>query len=145
VNGNTPTLRLEQNGSSGFAAQTWDVAGNETNFFIRDTTNGSRLPFKIFPNAPTNSLTIEGTTGDIGIGTQTPDASLHVRGTDQMTAAVIEEASGTEAVRTMLTLRNNGGSRLLFETTANDSNDWLLTANSLGFAISEDFSGVQEF
>ena len=30
--GNTPTLRLEQDGSSGFTAQTWDVAGNEANF-----------------------------------------------------------------------------------------------------------------
>jgi len=39
--GDTPTVRLEQDGTSGFQAQTWDVAGNETNFFIRDTTNGS--------------------------------------------------------------------------------------------------------
>ncbi|MFQ5526068.1 MAG: hypothetical protein ACE5GX_07365, partial [Thermoanaerobaculia bacterium] len=36
--GDTPTLRLEQDGSSGFTPQTWDVAGNETNFFIRDAT-----------------------------------------------------------------------------------------------------------
>ncbi|MCP5054538.1 MAG: hypothetical protein GY940_45640, partial [bacterium] len=42
--GNTPTLRLEQDGSSGFTPQTWDVAGNEANFFIRDATNGSTLP-----------------------------------------------------------------------------------------------------
>ncbi|MEZ5485135.1 MAG: tail fiber domain-containing protein [Lysobacteraceae bacterium] len=75
VDGDTPTLRLQQDGSSGFAQQTWDVAGNETNFFVRDVNNGSKLPFKIFPNAPTNSLTIEGTTGDIGLGTQTPDGT----------------------------------------------------------------------
>ena len=36
VDGNTPTMRLEQDGSSGFSQQTWDVAGNEANFFIRD-------------------------------------------------------------------------------------------------------------
>lgn len=41
VEGNTPTLRLEQDGSDGFTPQTWDIAGNETNFFIRDVTNGS--------------------------------------------------------------------------------------------------------
>ena len=41
IDGDTPTLRLQQDGSSGFAPQTWDVAGNETNFFIRDVTNGS--------------------------------------------------------------------------------------------------------
>ncbi|RMH15511.1 MAG: hypothetical protein D6696_20475, partial [Acidobacteria bacterium] len=40
IDGDTPTLRLQQDGSSGFEPQTWDVAGNETNFFIRDVTNG---------------------------------------------------------------------------------------------------------
>ena len=54
IDGDTPTLRLQQDGSSGFAPQTWDVAGNETNFFIRDVTNGSALPFRIRPGAPTS-------------------------------------------------------------------------------------------
>ena len=80
--GNTPTLRLEQDGSSGFGAQTWDVAGNEANFFIRDASNGSTLPFRIFPGAPSNALTIEASTGDIGMGTTSPDAELHVAQTD---------------------------------------------------------------
>ena len=66
-NGDTPTLRLEQNTSSGFAAQTWDVAGNETSFFIRDATNGSTLPFRIRPGASSNSLVID-TDNDVGIG-----------------------------------------------------------------------------
>ncbi|MCJ7874797.1 hypothetical protein [Phaeobacter sp. J2-8] len=51
VDGNTPTLRLEQNGSNGFTPQTWDLAGNEAGFFIRDVTNGSQLPFRIIPGA----------------------------------------------------------------------------------------------
>ena len=66
VSGNTPTLRLEQNGSSGFAPQTWDVAGNETSFFIRDATNGSTLPFRIFPGASSQSLVIDDG-DDVGI------------------------------------------------------------------------------
>lgn len=61
VDGNTPTLRLEQDASSGFTAQTWDMAGNETSFFIRDVTNGSKLPFRIYPNSPSNSLEIKST------------------------------------------------------------------------------------
>lgn len=69
--GNTPTLRLEQDGSSGFASQTWDVAGNETNFFVRDATNGSRLPFRIQPSAPTNAVFVA-SDGDVGLGTNTP-------------------------------------------------------------------------
>src|SRR5690606_15589909 len=43
ADGNTPTVRLDQDGSSGWAPQIWDVAGNEANFFVRDVTNGSRL------------------------------------------------------------------------------------------------------
>lgn len=57
--GNTPAVRLEQDASSGFTAQTWDMAGNETNFFIRDVTGGSLLPFRIRPGAPTSSIDIQ--------------------------------------------------------------------------------------
>ncbi|MBN2398515.1 MAG: hypothetical protein JXI32_09050, partial [Deltaproteobacteria bacterium] len=52
----TPTVRLDQDGSCGWTPQVWDVAGNETNFFVRDATNGSKLPFKIYPNTPSNTL-----------------------------------------------------------------------------------------
>ncbi|WP_157965350.1 hypothetical protein [Euzebya rosea] len=75
--GDTPTVRLEQDGSSGFTAQTWDMAGNETNFFIRDVTNGSRLPLRIRPNAPSNSIYVDAD-GDIGMGTSSPEAPLDV-------------------------------------------------------------------
>ena len=74
---NTPALRLEQNNSGGFTAQTWDVAGNEANFFVRDVTGGSRLPFRIRPGAATSSLDISAD-GDIGMGTASPEADLHV-------------------------------------------------------------------
>ena len=77
VHGNTPTMRLEQNGSSGFTAQTWDLASNETNFFIRDTTNGSKLPFRIKPGAPNNSIMITAD-GDLGFGIETPKAKVHI-------------------------------------------------------------------
>ena len=75
VDGDTPTLRLQQDGSSGFTPQVWDVAGNETNFFVRDVSNGSRLPFKIRPGAPDNSLVVD-TDGDVGIGILTAAAPI---------------------------------------------------------------------
>ncbi len=77
IDGDTPTLRLQQDGSSGFAPQTWDVAGNETNFFIRDVTNGSTLPFRIRPSAPTSSIFID-VDGDVGLGTASPENPLHI-------------------------------------------------------------------
>jgi hypothetical protein len=68
---NTPAVRFEQNNSGGFTAQTWDVAGNEANFFVRDVTGGSKLPFRIRPGAPTSSIDISAN-GDVGIGTASP-------------------------------------------------------------------------
>jgi hypothetical protein len=56
--GDTPALRLLQTADSGFTPQTWDIAGNEANFFIRDVTNNSKLPFRIRPGAPTSSIDI---------------------------------------------------------------------------------------
>ncbi len=75
--GNTPTVRLEQDGSSGFTPQTWDVSGNEANFFIRDATNGSQLPFRIQPGADTNTLYLNNE-DNVGVGTNTPVATLHL-------------------------------------------------------------------
>jgi len=77
LSGNTPTLRLEQDGSSGFAAQAWDVGGNETNFFIRDVTNNSQLPFRISPSAPNASIFVAAD-GDVGFETTTPDGQLDI-------------------------------------------------------------------
>lgn len=77
VNGDTPTLRLEQDSSFGWGAQVWDVAANESNFFIRDNSNGSLLPLRIRPGAPTNTLFLDDT-GQVGLGTQSPSGALHV-------------------------------------------------------------------
>ena len=78
VDGNTPTLRLEQDGSSGFTPQTYDVAGNESNFFVRDATTGSRLVLRIRKGAPDNALFIE-SDGDVAFGHASPGGSLHLR------------------------------------------------------------------
>src|SRR5256714_5515664 len=48
----TPAFRMEQNASGGFTAQTWDIGANEANWFVRDVTGGSQLPFRIRAGAP---------------------------------------------------------------------------------------------
>ena len=73
----TPAHRFEQTSGGGFTAQTWDIAGNEANFFVRDVTGGSRLPFRIRPGAPTSSIDINAS-GLVGIGTASPVANLDV-------------------------------------------------------------------
>ena len=77
----TPAIRLEQNNSGGFTAQTWDVAGNEANFFVRDVTSGSRLPLRIRPGAPTSSIDIAAS-GNVGVGTASPRARMDVKQID---------------------------------------------------------------
>lgn len=77
VQGNTPTLRLEQDTSNGFAAQAWDVGGNETNFFIRDFTGGGKLPLRIASGAPNSSIHVAAD-GDVGFETTTPDGQFDI-------------------------------------------------------------------
>jgi hypothetical protein len=93
---NTPAIRLEQNSSGGFTAQTWDVAGNEANFFVRDVTGGSRLSFRIRPGAPTGSIDIS-SDGDVGIGTGSPSAPIHILrdGASQNASFLLENTAGT--------------------------------------------------
>ena len=74
----TPAIRLEQNNSGGFTAQTWDIGANEANFFIRDVTGGSRLSLRIRPGAPTSSVDIAAN-GNVGIGTGSPRARIDLK------------------------------------------------------------------
>ncbi|MDA8019423.1 MAG: tail fiber domain-containing protein [Thermoanaerobaculia bacterium] len=94
IDGDTPTLRLQQDGSSGFAPQTWDVAGNETNFFIRDVTNGSTLPFRIRPGAPTSSIFVD-VNGNVGLGTASPSFDLDIVDTSAAANFVVQGTSGS--------------------------------------------------
>lgn len=129
--GNSPGLRLNQDGTSGFTAQAWDVAGNETNFFVRDVTNGSKIPFKIRPGAPNNSLYVD-TDGDIGLGTSTPDAKLDIEG-QNISALISDTASpGSADVRTLLTLNSAYGSNIKFTNRSNVGRDWTIGPYSSG-------------
>jgi hypothetical protein len=91
----TPGVRLDQSNAGGFVAQTWDVAGNEANFFVRDVTGGSLLPFRIRPGAPTSSLDIAAS-GKVGIGTASPAAKLDVNG-DVLVHGTIAQLSSRTA------------------------------------------------
>lgn len=91
--GDTPTLRLEQDSSSGWTAQTWDIAGNETNFFIRDATNGSKLPFRIQPSTPSSTLTLK-SDGKVGIGTWSPTAKLEIETTGEPSTLLLDRTDG---------------------------------------------------
>jgi hypothetical protein len=141
VRGDSPGVRLEQDGSSGFAPQTWDVAGNETSFFIRDATNGSTLPFRIQPGASSNSVFIANG-NNVGMGTTSPMSGLGAA------------AKGLHIVRTgtaeiILALQSSGPTTRF---TLNNTNDtigggtWSVGARqNSNFIITRDGTGMDEF
>ena len=135
----TPAIRLEQTNASGCGAQTWDIGANETNFFVRDLTDSSRLPFRIRPGAPTGSIDVRGREGepgfggvrqpaghpgDVGIGTPNPTQALHVERADGTARLLVEETSTTEESRVLTDLVNNGPALARFTNTAGDGQDW---------------------
>jgi Chaperone of endosialidase len=131
---NTPGVRLEQNGTGGFSAQTWDVAGNEANFFVRDLTSGSRLPFRIRPGAPTSSIDIAAS-GNVGFGVAAPAQPFHLRRTDGSARMLLEEASPSTAARTLASFVNNGDVTVSYQSTAAPLTTWETAAGTAGFRV----------
>lgn len=118
VTGDTPGLRIDQDGSAGFSPQIWDVAGNESNFFVRDVSNGSTLPLRIRPAAPSSSIDVLGTSGNVGMGTGSAAASLHVFRNNATAQLRVEEAAAATASRNLLRIVNNGASTFRFDNSA---------------------------
>ncbi len=129
--GDTPSLRLEQDGSSGFSPQTWDVSGNESSFFIRDVTGGNTLPFRIRPGAPGSAIDVLGATGNVGIGTGAAAASLHVFRNNATAQLRVEEASATAVGRNLARFVNNGAATFRFDNTQSGSG-WGFGSRQLG-------------
>jgi hypothetical protein len=115
VTSDTPAIRLEQTNAGGFTAQTWDVAGNEANFFVRDVTSGSRLPFRIRPGAPTSSIDISAV-GNVGIGTASPLKKLHVAATNAQ--ILVDRPANTAGNYAMINFGTNGVEKFLIGLNA---------------------------
>ena len=146
----TPAIRLEQNNSGGFTAQTWDIAGNEANFFVRDVTSGSRLPFRIRPGAPTSSIDIAAT-GNVGIGTASPARLLSVFATANPVIQLTDNTTGTttsdgfQIVQGGLntTIENQEAGTMTLRTSAADRITILSTGNvGIGTAAPTDLLSV---
>lgn len=132
--GDTPLLRLNQ-AAGGFTSQIWDVAGNEANFFIRDFTSGSKLPFRIFPTTPTNTLTLK--PQGIGIGTNNPTSLLELSRDEARIE--IEDTSESAGPRVLADLVANGAPLIRLKDSTPGSTSWQLGAGGSGaFTVRDD-------
>ncbi|MEQ8292388.1 MAG: hypothetical protein RIA08_09295 [Roseovarius sp.] len=75
-----PTLRLDQVGFGAFPPFYWTLAGNHNVFYIGNS-NGTGFPFSINDEAPNASLALAAN-GNVGLGTDSPDAPLEVSDDD---------------------------------------------------------------
>ena len=103
---NTPALRMEQTNAGGFTAQTWDIGSNEANFFVRDVTGGSRLPFRIRPGAPTSSIDIS-SAGNVGLGTASPQYKMDISGGGTSKSSLHLSFAGTDVGGWLTSLTDN--------------------------------------
>ena len=139
----SPSIRLEQDITGGYSPQTWDIGGNESGFYVRDSTNGARLPFRIIPNAPSNSLYIAAD-GNIGFQTTTPDGLLDIAHPSNANHAFLVSPSGDVGINIDNGFVPNG----LFDiqTTAGSSLFTVNTDGTIGVGVqSVNASNVLEF
>jgi hypothetical protein len=125
---NTPAIRLEQNNSGGFTAQTWDIGSNEANFFVRDVTGGSRLPFRIRPGAPTSSIDVSAS-GNVGLSTASPSLRLEAKG-----VAGLPAASGTTPTGIARLSQESGVGVIDFGFGGGAGFGWIQATNSTNLA-----------
>jgi hypothetical protein len=132
--GDTPAQRLEQTAAGGFTAQTWDIGANEANFFVRDLTGGSRLPFRVRPGAPTSSIDIAAS-GNVGFGTPSPtlaagssDRVLVVQGATNPIVAITNTTAGKQWGWYV----DSGGNLIAFDTASAANRVAISTAGNVG-------------
>jgi hypothetical protein len=153
VGGDSPRLRIEQDGADGFSPYTWDIAGNESAFFLRAVTAGATHPMRIRAGAPTNSLLV-GPNGDVGLArgtglnvTSDPDASLHILRSDGTAQLLIEDVGEANGNLSMMQLTNRSGrARMQFTSVGNASQtgDWSISSG-LTFVLQERLNSKNVF
>jgi hypothetical protein len=126
--------------------QAWILQANEPgvsgDFLIR--TPGT-IPVRIMAPAPDNSFVIF-PNGNLGLGTSTPAAQLHIRGTDAgfRNRIFVENASGTTTPREMLEIRNNGGSYFILKDTS-VAQRWAVATNGSNLIIDNQANAGVEY
>ncbi|KAL7571340.1 hypothetical protein ACA910_007656 [Epithemia clementina (nom. ined.)] len=82
--GDSTSIRLDDTGYGNNQPQTWDIAANDNGFNVYESTRDRRtLPFKISSGATSLSIAVS-KDGNVGLGTDSPAAKLHVLGSTRI-------------------------------------------------------------
>jgi 3-methyladenine DNA glycosylase Mpg len=132
-------------------AYLFNVGGtaNGGNFYIGASTTGKSLGFLtggslVAAGTATNNerMRIDGTTGNIGIGTITPATKLHVFGANPLTLSGVADGTST-AADSLLTITNGLVRKLPMTTFASTGNAWSTTGNT-GTTAGTNFIGTTD-
>ncbi len=99
---------------------------NETGshkLYIENTNSSSPLIYGEFDND------FVGINGDLGVGTQMPSSTLHVRRADGSAKVLVEETSATTSPRTLINLQNNGRPEIVMGNTGTNG-EWSFGAGT---------------
>lgn len=144
VNNAVPGLRFDQTTAAGRPAQIWDFRDDASGVFrLVDKTGGAR-PLKIESSTPDFSFVMQRRTGNIGLRTSTPGASLHLRRSDGSTYVLIVDTSNVPATRNFLALSNRGASTVRLDDSSGGptwafgslaSGNFFVTSMGLAFTL----------
>ena len=119
----------------------WIVAADNGGFGIGQTLGS--LPFVVLTGAAKSTLFVS-TGGNVGIDTQSPAATLHIRRNNGTAKILVQEASGTTAPRRLFELTNNGPSSFQMNDTKSGLS-WRFANQTTGFRISRADTTGPEF
>ncbi len=106
--------------------------------YIENSNTAAPLIYGEFDND------IVGINGTLGVGTQLPTSTLHVRRVDGTASILVEEINPTTAPRTLLQLNNAGNTKFNLNNT-DAGVEWAFTNSGNDFRISRQGSGTVEF
>lgn len=145
VNNAVPGLRFDQTTAGGRPAQIWDFRDDASGVFrLVDKTGGGARPLKIESSTPSFSFVMQRRTGNIGLRTSTPAASLHLRRSDGSTYVLIVDTSNVPATRNFLALSNRGASTVRLDDSSGGptwafgslaSGNFFVTSMGLAFTL----------
>ena len=138
ISDSLPEIRLDDTSAGG--AQ-MDIGVNQN--FMRIEGDDSQDIVRIYADAPSSSLNVR-ESGNLGLGTSSPSAPLHVRRGNGSAKVFVEETNATAQARTLFELKNKGNVKFTITNTSPNV-EWSFANPGDSLRFSRQGSGEVEF